>query len=489
MIKRYITLITVAVTAFVIFISFSINTSIQNKARLSKIKSIYFPVLEKLDTTIVRIDNIENLLVQFVTTGDESLLNEVRLLKKESSLTLLDIQLIYSPYRAPITDIANDLEKYFEYGIKASSLFQAQQLDSKIPVNINMLEESINLMNQKRDSLRTKIKSFRQNIHNNFNETLFASNKDADNSLYIGIVLACFNLAIIIILVHFVKQYLSLLGIIKEHNKNLEILVDERTQEIRDMQEELVESKKMASLAGLVNGVAHEINTPLGACITAASHLESQIYNTPAPGIQSPDNNPESNRDSKLKPIINLITSNLENIAALVDTFKLTATHQGKEEEKTINLNEFLNHCLMQEKIRATNNSISLMFEIDDGIQITTYPQILSHIIISVIDNSFTHAFEDITNEKIITISAEYVSDNVEISISDNGTGMEDINVKEIFDPFYTTKRGQGHHGLGLHITYNIIKHKLLGKINCTSEINKGTKTIISLPVDITNKS
>ncbi|THB71177.1 MAG: sensor histidine kinase [Gammaproteobacteria bacterium] len=287
-------------------------------------------------------------------------------------------------------------------------------------------------------------------------------------------------------MVHFVKQYLSLLNIIKEHNKNLEIIVDERTQEIRDMQEELVESKKMASLAGLVNGVAHEINTPLGACITAASHLETQISNTHE--IQSPDINPESNNDSKLKPIINLITSNLENIAALVDTFKLTATNQGSEEEKIINLSEFLNQSLMQEKIRCTSNSINLIFEVDNDIQITTYPQILFHIISSIIDNSFTHAFENVMHEKIITISAEHDADSVEISISDNGIGMKESNLNEIFDPFYTTKRGQGHHGLGLHISYNIIKHKLLGKICCSSEIDKGTTTIISLPVDIMNK-
>ena len=487
MIKRYIILIAVAVTAFVIFISYSINTSIQNKARLSEIQSVYFPILQKIETAIVKIDNIENLLVQFVTTGDESLLNEVRTLKKESSLLLVDIKLIHTPYKEKINDITNDLEQYFEYGIRASYLFQAQQLDSKVPVDLNTLEEYINKMNQKRDSLRMKIKAFRKFIHNNFNQTLLASNKDADNSLYIGIILACFNLTIIIILVHFVKQYLSLLNIIKEHNKNLEIIVDERTQEIRDMQEELVESKKMASLAGLVNGVAHEINTPLGVCITAASHLETQISNLPE--SQSPETTVESNIDTKLKPVIDLITSNLENIAALVDTFKLTATNQGKETEKAINLYEFINQCLMQEKIRGANNSINLIFEVDNSIQLTTYPQILSLIIYSVIDNSFTHAFENITHEKIITISAEQVSDNVEITISDNGIGMDESTLKEIFDPFYTTKRGQGHHGLGLHVTYNIIKHKLLGKISCTSEINEGTKTTISLPIDITSRT
>ncbi len=485
MLKKYLILSVVAITAFAISISLSIQASYQNKKHLSDIKEIYFPVLERVDTTIIRIDNIENFLIQFVTTGDNSLLYDAQNLKRDSNFSLYEIKLFYPQYQDKIDDILTEFDNYFEHGIKASNLFNAQQLDLQTPIDSKELEEHIFKMNQSRKSLSQKINAFRELIYNSFTQTLAKSNNDADNGLYISIIIACFNLAIIIILIHFIRQNTSLLNVIKEHNTNLESTIFERTKEIKEIHEQLLESKKMASLGGLVNGVAHEINTPLGACITVLSHIEMQIRELISPSHDHKDIKAIKDNLQNTIPSFELLTDNLSRMADLINLFKLTAANQTTENSLTINLFDFLSKSLLEEKLKCSNDSINFDIDFDHDISITTYPQILIQVITNIVDNSLQHAFDDVTHEKTIRISASQKDNWIDLSLSDNGSGMEEGISKNIFEPFYTTKRSKGSHGLGMHIAYNLVHHRLLGKTFCNSEIDKGTECIIQLPIDV----
>lgn len=488
--KKYLSLVIIAITTFVVFITFSINTSITNKKRLDDIKAIYFPVLEIIDTTIVRIDNIENLLVQLVITGDESLLTEANQLKINSDRALKKISVFHLPYKKQTDELISLLDKYFMLGIETSSIMQQQFLknDSEITIeNEKLLQNKIILMNKTLASLRNQINFFREARYQNFTSTLEAANKDEDRSLYLGVIIALFNLIIITILVHFIRQYLLSLDAIKQYNIHLEERVEERTQEIRQIQEELLESKKMASLGGLVNGIAHEINTPLGTCITAISHLEDQTH-------KLLENTPETQENKLFQKYLHdfnslekLITSNLNQIVTLIDTFKLAAANQSIEDIHEINLHHYLSQILTNEHMNCKNNDIELLFDFADDINITTYPSVLTQVIISLIENSMVHAFtfSNEIQEKLIKLEVALYENSIDLTVSDNGIGMDKEVIKNLFEPFYTTKRGQGSCGLGMHIVYNLINHKLMGKIKCDSTIGKGSYCTITLPTRI----
>ncbi len=494
MIKKYLILIIVAVTAFVVFITFSINTSITNKKRIYNIENVYFPVLERVDATIVRLDKIENLFIQFVITGEEALLEEADRLKRDSDAALIDIHNIYHPYKTHTNEIIKELNQYYIFGLDASSrLFQHQfspQQSEQQNGTTENLQNLIFKMNQKLASLHKKIDHFRTSCYKSFTITLNTANSDADKILYLGIIIGFFNLIIITILVHFIRQYLITLNAVNENNLHLEERVEERTKEIKRIQEELLESKKMASLGGLVNGISHEINTPLGACITAISHLEDQTNTLLKNVPEAQENKFFQKYLYNLNPLATLITSNLNQIVTLIDTFKLAAANQSIEKVCEINLHHFLSQILMNEQIKCKSNSIELLFDFADDINITTYPNVLTQVIISLIENSMVHAFtpNNEIQEKLIKLEVTLYENSIDLTISDNGIGMNEDVIKNLFEPFYTTKRGQGSCGLGMHIVYNLINHKLMGKISCISEINKGTKTIISLPINIKGK-
>lgn len=215
MIKNHFLLIIAAITAFIILVSYDINTSFLNKKNLTNIESIYFPALEALDATTVKIDKIENLLLQSVTTGDETLIDDIRLLKKQSDLSLLGIKKINLSYQNQTNEIINEFDQYINLGIIASSLLYKHQFLSQSDVNLNNINQQIFAMNQRLASLRSKINSFRNEIYNSFTNTLHTANSRANIDINIEIISACIALIIISVLTYFVHQYFTTLNPIK----------------------------------------------------------------------------------------------------------------------------------------------------------------------------------------------------------------------------------------------------------------------------------
>ena len=113
-----------------------------------------------------------------------------------------------------------------------------------------------------------------------------------------------------------------------------------------------------------------------------------------------------------------------------------------------------------------------------------SYPGALSQVITNLLMNSLIHAYEPGESGQIVF---DWQQDGEQLSFeySDDGKGIPPENLSKIFEPFFTTKRGQGGSGLGLHIVYNLVTQKLLGEIECKSEVGVGTKFIIKLPVQI----
>ncbi len=253
--------------------------------------------------------------------------------------------------------------------------------------------------------------------------------------------------------------------------------------ELNKAQNQLVESEKMAALGGLVAGVAHEINTPVGVSVTAATTLKTrtnkflQIYRAGA--MKRADLN------TFLKHALQsteLIFNNLQRAGDLIKSFKQIAVDRTSDEDRTFNVKEYFNEILLSLRPTTKKTNHDFIIRCDDDLTYSSSPGIISQIITNLLMNSMVHAFDDQDQGEIV-LAAFIRDDRFVIKFSDNGRGIAAENLDKIFEPFFTTKRGMGGSGLGLHIIYNLITQKLGGEISCTSRINEGTEFIIRLPL------
>ena len=272
-------------------------------------------------------------------------------------------------------------------------------------------------------------------------------------------------------------------------NLTLEAKVAERTltleQVIADLQQtqaQMIESEKMASLGGLVAGVAHEINTPLGIALTTASYMEhiSHDFQTQF-----------ANGAIKKSDLINymdtvcdgtqMMNLSLNKAADLVKSFKQLAIDQTSDERKRFSLKDSCDVVIVSLHHEYEPRHIKIINQIPEHIFIDSYPSAFSQIFSHIIRNALQHAFENQLHGEI-TLSCDVLENQLYLTCRDNGAGLSTETLEHLYEPFYTTKRYAGNSGLGMHIVYNLVNQKLKGSILVTSEANKGTAVQISLP-------
>ncbi len=271
----------------------------------------------------------------------------------------------------------------------------------------------------------------------------------------------------------------------------IENIVEHRTKalqdslkELKSTQNQLVQSEKMAALGNLVAGVAHEINTPLGVGITAASFLNEKTKD-----YVSKYNNGGLKR-SDLEKYVNIasessamILTNLNRAADLVKSFKQVAVDQSTDERRKFNLKEYLDKLLfsLEPKFKRTKHTVTL--NCPEDLVISSYPGIFSQIITNLMMNSLAHGFKEVDEGKIdLDIYKE--KNLIVLCYTDNGTGMDTDTLEKVFDPFFTTNRSSGGTGLGMHILYNLVTQSLSGHMECTSTPEKGVVFLIRIPCD-----
>jgi len=279
---------------------------------------------------------------------------------------------------------------------------------------------------------------------------------------------------------------------IKRQKHRLEKEVESRTKalnysltELRDTQEQLVESGKMAALGKLVAGVAHEINTPLGIGLTGISHL-TETTDELAERM-------ESNQLSKsylnqyihtVQQSAKIALNNMNRAANLVQSFKSVAVDQASEDKREFQVVDYMNQILssLSPKLKQFKHTINV--HCGDDFTVNSYPGALAQIVSNLVENSLIHGFHNIENGTIdITISKN--NDWVSIAYRDNGLGIADDIIAHIFDPFFTTKRDQGGSGLGAHILYNLVTQTLQGRVKCLKPSTQGSYFQIDFPCDI----
>ncbi|NES67488.1 MAG: GAF domain-containing sensor histidine kinase, partial [Okeania sp. SIO2D1] len=269
----------------------------------------------------------------------------------------------------------------------------------------------------------------------------------------------------------------------------LEQKVQQRTAELsqaledlKATQKQLVESEKMAALGGLVAGVAHEINTPIGTSITVASTLADETQNFTKAIAQGKLKRSVLNNYLELAgESTQLMLSNLSRAGELIHSFKQIAADQSNLEHRYFNLKEYLKEIALS-LAPQLKTSYTLNVEGDETIQIDSYPGALAQIVTNLVTNSLTHGYPSEAAGNF-TLGIRQESDKIQLEYSDDGCGIEEENLGKIFEPFFTTARSKGGTGLGLHIVYNLVTQKLQGTIEVHSQVGLGTKFVITIPL------
>lgn len=243
----------------------------------------------------------------------------------------------------------------------------------------------------------------------------------------------------------------------------------------------LMEAEKMASLGTVVAGVAHEINTPLGVSLTAASMLQEDCKNLAAQFAgRSMTQSGLCTYLARAQEEAALICVNLERIGKLVDSFRQVAVGGKPLKRQLFRLKDCLDEVIRSMGNLLAGERITLKIACDPLLQIEILPGDWADIFRNLIDNSIKHGFKD-REHGVIDISISSTTQYLHIEYMDDGIGLTPEVQIRIFDPFFTTDMQHGM-GLGMHLIYNLITHRMGGTIHCTSQPGQGVCYRIKVP-------
>lgn len=270
-------------------------------------------------------------------------------------------------------------------------------------------------------------------------------------------------------------------------NQELLALNDELTntlEKLRSAQRQVIESERMAALGGMVSGIAHEINTPIGIAVTSASYLEMELK-----GLESRlSDNTLHRQDLGLfieesKEIVLSINKNLNKAIHLIQSFKMVSVDQAHDVKRIFDMGEYLDALVLSLGPLLKNTAHHFSYHCPDELKLESYPVAFAQVITNLLTNSIHHGFADGQSGEIKLI-LKVQEQTLQMIFSDNGSGMPESVSQRIFEPFYTTRRGEGSKGLGLHLVYNIVTEQLGGTIRCISAPGKGAQFEIRIPME-----
>lgn len=267
-----------------------------------------------------------------------------------------------------------------------------------------------------------------------------------------------------------------------DRSENLEELVRVRTSDMEVQNRELVETRdllvekeKMAALGQVVAGVAHEVSTPLGVCVTAASFLTEQLKS---------DSEDELDTE-ELREIARIIETNISRAANLIKGFKRVAVDETGDEIRDFDLAGYLRDDLipsLSPLLRKKGHDVLIR-----GLelcQMRSYPGAIAQVITNLVLNASIHGYGE-SRKETITIDISESEKRVQIGVADKGVGMDKELEARIFEPFFTTNKEQGGSGLGMMIIYNLVHGRLGGSLKWETSPGEGTEFIIDIPQEL----
>lgn len=246
---------------------------------------------------------------------------------------------------------------------------------------------------------------------------------------------------------------------------------------------ELLESEKMASLGRLVAGFAHELNTPVGVAVGAASQTIELVSEMNQ--LMTQDEVSEQAWRQRLDLIAEtteLTVDNLKRASRMVQSFKRTAVDQSSESLRDYRLAEVIDDVVRN--LARDFQATQIKIEVQCAGQLTLHGDAgaLEQVLSNLLTNARQHAFADGTLTGHISITAQRSEGQVQLEVSDDGAGMDESTVRGAFEPFFTTRRNTGGSGLGLFIVYSLMSRKLGGTTEIISRPGSGTRFVLRWP-------
>jgi signal transduction histidine kinase len=259
---------------------------------------------------------------------------------------------------------------------------------------------------------------------------------------------------------------------------------EDALRELQDAQRSLIEAEKFAALGGLVAGVAHEVNNPVGISLTVASSFARRCAQF-AEEIRD-----GAVRRSKLEEFIagsheaaKQLVTNLNRAADLIQSFKQVAVDRSDAERRVFNLREATEQMMVSLRPALKHSLVWLSVDVPEEISLKSYPGPYGQVLTNLVLNALAHAFPDKRAGTLRLTARKSGTDHVEIEFADDGVGMSEDVQRRAFEPFFTTRRNRGGTGLGLHIVYNLVTRRLGGSLRLESTPGRGTVFRIKLPL------
>lgn len=279
-------------------------------------------------------------------------------------------------------------------------------------------------------------------------------------------------------------------------NDQLEIRVVQRTGEIEaankalhesmdkleKAMKELMHAEKLASLGSMVAGISHELNTPIGNTMLAASTMERLFE-----GARSQFESGQFKRSAMAEfvseglEMSSLITRSTQRSSELVASFKQVAVDQTSEQRRLFDLKSVIDDNVAAMTPNFKKKQINIVNQVPPDIRCDSFPGPLGQILTNVIQNAIVHGFEA-KGGGTLTISCLNQAKLIVLNIHDDGVGMPQNIVAHVFDPFFTTRMGQGGSGLGMSISHRIATSVLGGDLRVESRPGFGTTFILTVP-------
>jgi signal transduction histidine kinase len=254
--------------------------------------------------------------------------------------------------------------------------------------------------------------------------------------------------------------------------------------ELNAAQQNLIDAERLAALGGLVAGVAHEVNNPIGISLTVASSFARR-----ADMFEAELRSEAPLRRSQLEDFVRTsqdaaqqLVANLHRAGELIQSFKQVAVDRSHAERRQFSLSEATDQIIASLRPVLKKAPVSISVEVPDGLIIDGYPGSYGQILTNLFLNATNHAFPDGRSGTISISAKPRGNDDIEIIFADNGAGMTPDVQRQAFDPFFTTRRNEGGTGLGLHIVYNLVTQQLGGRMMLESRLGQGTTFRIIMP-------